>query len=334
MAVLLNFIATLIFGGLALLAQWARKSPGAEITLLTVLLLLSLLVGGFGAVAGLGFIVTAAGESASAGDRLTFVAAGVAAIFVAIAGVALCVPPLRRILVAQPGRSFWMDPPIYFALWLLVVVLANNVVSILIFMQTPDVSQLFPGGRVSPATLISSQLPFLALALAGVGLGVRRGYRETLDRLGFGPISLRQLGVVAVFVAGAFGLSVAADHLFAAAQPDLYKTVGDLADSLFNPKGLGPVAAVVFALMVGFGAALGEETLFRGAVQPVLGIPITSVLFATMHVQYGPSILLGYVFVLAIGLGLLRKHINTTASFLAHAGYNALGLLLTYFLGG
>lgn len=316
-----------------MLAQWARKSPGAEITLLTVLLVLSLLVGGFGAVAGLGFILTAAGDSASAGDRLTFVAAGVAAILVGIVGVALCVPPLRRILVSQPGRSFWADPPIYYALWLLVVVLANNVVSILIFTQTPDVSELFPSGRVSPTTLVSSQLPFLALALAGVGLGVRRGYRETLDRLGFGPISLKQLGVVVVFIAGAFGLSVAADALFAAAQPDLYKTVGDLADSLFNPKGLGPVAAVTFALMVGFGAALGEETLFRGAVQPVLGIPITSVLFASLHVQYGPSILLGYVFVLAVGLGLLRKYINTTASFTAHAGYNTLGLLLPYFFG-
>src|SRR3712207_7585562 len=46
------------------------------------------------------------------------------------------------------------------------------------------------------------------------------------------------------------------------------------------------------------GAGLGEETLFRGAVQPVLGILPTSILFASMHVQYGPSLLLGYVFLL------------------------------------
>jgi hypothetical protein len=52
-----------------------------------------------------------------------------------------------------------------------------------------------------------------------------------------------------------------------------------------------------------------------------------------MHVQYGPSLLLGYIFLLSVGLGLLRRHINTTASFLAHACYNTLGILATYFFG-
>jgi uncharacterized protein len=52
-----------------------------------------------------------------------------------------------------------------------------------------------------------------------------------------------------------------------------------------------------------------------------------------MHIQYGPSVVLGYIFLLSIGLGLLRRHVNTTASFIAHAGYNAIGVLLTYFVG-
>ena len=330
---ILTLIATLFVGGLALLAQWARESRGAEITLLTGLLVLSLLIGGVGAFTGLGLVLTAAGDTVPPGDRLAFVAAGVAAILVGIAGVALCVPPLRRIMGGRLKHGFWADPPVFFALWLLVVVLANNAVSFLIFTQEPDVSQLFPSGRISPTAVLVSQLPFVAVALAGVGVGVRRGFRETLDRLGYDPISAKQIGVVVLFVAGAFGLSVAADALFAAVQPDLYRTVGELSDSLFNPKGLAPVAAVSFALMIGVGAALGEETLFRGAVQPVLGIPLTSILFASMHIQYGPSLLLGYIFMLSIGLGLLRRHINTTASFTAHAGYNTLGLLLAYFFG-
>src|SRR3712207_7337034 len=71
--------------------------------------------------------------------------------------------------------------------------------------------------------------------------------------------------------------------------------------------------AVLFALLIGLGAGLGEETLFRGAVQPVLGILGTSVLFASMHIQYGPSLLLVHVFLLSVGLGLLRRYINTTA---------------------
>ena len=83
----------------------------------------------------------------------------------------------------------------------------------------------------------------------------------------------------------------------------------------------------------GRGRAKDGETLFRGAVQPVFGIPATSVLFASMHVQYGPSLLLGYIFVLSAGLGLLRRYFNTTTSFLAHAGYNTLGILAAYFFG-
>ncbi len=90
---------------------------------------------------------------------------------------------------------------------------------------------------------------------------------------------------------------------------------------------------ILFALLIGVGAGLGEETLFRGAVQPVLGVTLTSILFASMHVQYGPSLLLGYVFVLSISLGLLRRYINTTASFIAHAGYNSLMVILAYFFG-
>ena len=86
-------------------------------------------------------------------------------------------------------------------------------------------------------------------------------------------------------------------------------------------------------MLIGVGAGLGEETLFRGAVQPVFGIPATSILFASMHVQYGPSLLLGYIFVLSVGLGLLRRYFNTTTSFLAHAGYNTLGILAAYFFG-
>jgi membrane protease YdiL (CAAX protease family) len=249
-------------------------------------------------------------------------------------GLVLCVPTLRKILGRRPNEGFWSDPPIFLALWLFVtVLLANNLVGILGFEQLERIGAfaLGTGGRASPGTILASQLPFLAVALLGVG--VRRTPRETLARLGYGPITLKHLGVVALFVGAAFTLSLAADYLFSQLQPDLYGEVGRVSRALFDPRGLGPVSAVLFALLIGLGAGLGEETLFRGAVQPVLGIPLTSVLFASMHVQYGPSLLLGYIFVLSIGLGLLRRYVNTTASFLAHAGYNTLGILAVYFFG-
>ena len=328
----LTLFVTAFVGGLALLAQVARKSRGAEVTLIVTLLALSLLVAALGAFTGVGLLLTATGGDAPGFERLTFVAAGGAVVLVGIVGVGLCVPPLRRVMGGRLQNAFWADPPTFLALWLLVVVLANNVVTLLVFLGNPDVERLFPG-RLSPGTILTNQLPFLAIALLGVGVGIRRNLRETLARLGYGPVSFKQLGIVVLFVGGAFTLSVAADALFASLQPDLYRQVGEIYDTLFNPRGLSPVSAVLFALLVGVGAGLGEETLFRGAVQPVLGIAVSSVLFASMHVQYGPSLLLVYVFLLSVGLGLLRKYINTTATFLAHAGYNSLGIILYYFFG-
>jgi membrane protease YdiL (CAAX protease family) len=330
-AVLALFL-TIFVGGLALLAQVARKSRGAEITLIVTLLALSLLVAALGTLTALGLLLRAAAGGDSGLERLALVGAGGAAALVGIAGVGLCVAPLRRVMGGRLGSTFWTDPPTFLALWLFVVVLANNVVSLLLFLGVPDVSRLFPD-RLSPVAILTNQLPFLAIALLGVGVGMRRNLHETLDRLGYRSISLKQLGIVVLFIGCAFALSIAADALFAALQPDLYRQVGEISDNLFNPRSLSPVSTVLFALLVGVGAGLGEETLFRGAVQPVIGIVATSVLFASMHVQYGPSLLLVYVFLLSVGLGLLRRHINTTASFLAHAGYNSLVIILPYFFG-
>jgi uncharacterized protein len=334
MQYLLSSLALIVFvGTLAMLAQWSKKSRRAEISLFIVLVFLSLLLLATGALLGVLWISGQMPPEVYPQELLT-----VATVSVAIAGLlglALCVPTLLKIVRGGPNGRFWTDPPIFLALWLLVAALANNVVSIIGFEQLNQVDafSLGTGGRIPPIAILASQLPFVVLALLGVGIGIRRGVRETLARLGYGPISLKHIGIVVLFVLSAFAFSVAADALFSQLQPDLYRKVGEISSKLFSPKGLSPVSAVLFALLIGVGAGLGEETLFRGAVQPVFGIPATSVLFASMHVQYGPSLLLGYIFVLSIGLGLLRRYVNTTASFLAHAGYNTLSILAVYFFG-
>lgn len=66
----------------------------------------------------------------------------------------------------------------------------------------------------------------------------------------------------------------------------------------------------------------------------MLGLLPTSLLFAALHIQYGPSVSIVYIVLLSVGLGLLRKRINTSAAFVAHASYNFLGVVLGHFLGG
>ena len=357
-AALVQALLIILFvGGLSLLAQWGRKNRRAESGLIILLFFSSILVVTLGVTIAL---VGLSGAAPTLGSPPELSASAASVVTLAgLAGLALCVPPLQKVVSRRgtvgrgaapnsegsPGTgrpsedSFlaikWSDPPTFFGLWMLVLVLASNVVGLLIFALKPDAvaSALMAAGRISPFAIFVSQVPFVVIALLGVGLGVRRNFRQTLARLGYGPLTLRQLGIVVLFVAGAFLLSLAADILFAALQPELYERVGEISDGLFDPGDLSTVSAILFALSVGIGAGLGEETLFRGAVQPALGITLSSFLFATMHIQYGPSLLLGYIFILSVGLGFLRGRINTTASFLAHAGYNSLGVLLTYFLG-
>ncbi len=64
--------------------------------------------------------------------------------------------------------------------------------------------------------------------------------------------------------------------------------------------------------------------LFRGALQPRLGLLWTAIVFTAVHTQYGLSIDALAVLVLALGLGLLRRVANTTTSALCHIAYNGL----------
>ena len=312
------------------MSHWARKNQGAEISLIVVVGFLSILVLG---LAGLLALSQASGAvSPEEFSPALFTTVIVAFAITGVAGLALCVAPLLKV-VGRRSAGKLSDPPVFFAAWLYVVVLGVHLALILAFGQTAQLLTTAEVGRVSFGQILTSQLPFVVIALLGVGLGVRRDLREVFARLGYGPISLANLGLVALFVAAALGLSFLSDALFSYLQPDLYEQVGEITANLFSTEGLSLPAVIAFALLLGFGAALGEETLFRGAVQPVFGILLTSVLFAALHVQYGPSVSLIYIFLLAVGLGLLRRYINTTACLLAHAGYNGAGVILAYLFG-
>ena len=350
-AILLVFV-TAIVGGLALLAQWGRKNRAAEISLIVILLavsvLLLLLVAVLGTLAFFASNAEQLQDAASSGaDGPLLYASVLVMVLAGLAGIALCVPPLRRVTSrgkigalewvdresvpreatpeaenqAVGGR--WADPPVFFGLWMFVMVLSYNVVNLLSF------SELVESGVFESADPVSPSL----VALCGLGLGVRRNLREVIGRLGYGRLTLAQLGIVPVFVFAALALEVGFNFLFSWLQPELFESVGEISEGLFNADNLSLPAAILFGLLIGVGAAAGEETLFRGAVQPALGITLTSILFASIHYQYGPSIVLIHIFVLSVGFGLLRKYVNTTAAFLAHAGYNFTLVILSYFLG-
>jgi len=70
-------------------------------------------------------------------------------------------------------------------------------------------------------------------------------------------------------------------------------------------------------------AGVGEELFFRGAIQPMLGIWMTSILFVLLHGYLNPFNLpltyYGIYMVLVIGvLGLMTEHLGILTAMIAH----------------
>jgi membrane protease YdiL (CAAX protease family) len=152
-----------------------------------------------------------------------------------------------------------------------------------------------------------------------VGLFVRRDLGQALRRLGLVRPQPYQL-LLALAAAGAFyAFSTGMDTLAQRLTPDLSRQVAAASQRLFGQLG-SPVGIATIALAAG----ICEEALFRGALQPRLGLVWTALLFTAVHSEYGFSLDALAVLVLAVALGLIRLFANTTTSATCHVAYNAL----------
>jgi membrane protease YdiL (CAAX protease family) len=120
------------------------------------------------------------------------------------------------------------------------------------------------------------------------------------------------------------GLDFGVAWLWQAWDPETYELIGGISESLF-----GDFMTPLGALAVGIAAGVGEETLFRGALQPRLGILLTSLLFAISHVQYAFTPATLVILILGLCLGWVRRRWGLPAAILLHALYNIMNLLLS-----
>jgi hypothetical protein len=232
------------------------------------------------------------------------------------AAAALVSKPLRERL----AHVIPIDPdnPVHALALVLAVVLFGTQLTSVVFTNVlaSDQSQ----APLSVGDLVLQEIPFLILGLAGVGLFMRRNVPAALARLGVVvprwwhvPLALATAGMF-------FEFGNAMDALNHTVSPQVAHQVDVTTQHVFGALG-GPLGVAMLALAPG----ICEELLFRGALQPRIGVIPTALLFASIHTQYGFSLDLLAVFVLAIGLGLIRKYTNTTTSSLCHTTYNLLG---------
>jgi uncharacterized protein len=133
----------------------------------------------------------------------------------------------------------------------------------------------------------------------------------------------RQLGIAVLVTVALILWDRLLNLVWEVVDPASLERISQITEMLFGDL-LGPLGAVT----IGLSAGIGEELLFRGALQPRFGLGITTLLFTVGHVQYELSPALLSVFVIGLVLGIIRQRYNTTVAIIIHAAYNAIGVLL------
>jgi membrane protease YdiL (CAAX protease family) len=255
----------------------------------------------------------AIGPGASAHGRLAYT---VVMATTGVAAVLLLLRPSRDLL----ARLLPIDPasPMDATALVLSVLLVGT--QLAAQLATDVLAQQAQSGTVlARSDLIAQELPFLVAALLAVGLFLRRSPQQTLQRLGLVRPTAWQL-VLGLAAAGLFyafgtGIDVLGHHVTPGLADKVEAANRQLFSHLVDPTGIATIA---------LSAGICEEALFRGAMQPRLGLLWPAVVFTAIHTQYGLSLDTVAVLVLAVGLGLLRRIANTTTSTICHIVYNSL----------
>lgn len=158
----------------------------------------------------------------------------------------------------------------------------------------------------------------IAVSLAGVGFHQDRAPAQVLARLG---LRLPTAGEAVVGIGAAIALlsfQFCAGAVWMILVPEeLFNQQTQLSQAI-----AGSVTTFSAALLVALFSSVGEELAFRGALQPVLGLGLTSVLFALTHIQYQLTPATLIILVVGLVLGLVRRYYGTAAAILAHFAYN------------
>lgn len=201
--------------------------------------------------------------------------------------------------------------------------LVTNQPPLLVWVTEADAAGISLDDGRGPEGMLRDQLYGLCWTVPAtvfaVGFGVRRNWREALERLGLGRLTLRQVGITLGLTVLLLGASYAWDEGIIAGWEWLgWPATDEEAVSDLFAFALTPAGAVVIAVVAG----VGEELAVRGVLQPRLGILLPNVFFAALHaLQYHWDGLLS-VFLTGLVLGWIRRRLNTTASAIVHGLYD------------
>jgi membrane protease YdiL (CAAX protease family) len=275
-------------------------------------------LGGFAAgVIGLFGLLDLLGAPVLSSDlsQQTRFAVDAGTVVTAVAAAGFLFKPIRKDMAAFLPID--PDNPVHALALVLAVLLFGTQVTTIFFTDALASSQAQP--PLTLLDLVLDETPFLILAAAGTGIFIRRKVPQVTGRLGLVAPAWWHIALALAAAGVFFAFGQQMDVLSHAWTPQLAHRVEVTTQHVFGQLG-GPIGIAALALLPG----LCEEILFRGALQPRIGLLATALLFTSIHTEYGFSVDTLSVFVIAIGLGLIRKYTNTTASCTCHVSYNLL----------
>jgi len=262
----------------------------------------------------------------SAGAALFTFAVATAA---SIASYRLVTSSVTRALVQRlVGRWGNFNPDSSVHMTAAVLVLVICVYAVASFVLQGGISgfaEQIESSGISAGDVVFQAVLEVVIALLGVGLAIRRMPRETLKRLGLRIPTIRDvvwgvgIGLFFIVLLGVFG-----------SIWEILTPAEQLAEQTAAAEQISQAFATLpLAFIMATSAAIGEEIWIRGAVQPIFGIPISSIFFMMLHTQYTLTPATLIILVLSIGLGLLRQRQSTVAAIIAHFVFNFVPLALT-----
>lgn len=258
-----------------------------------------------------------------------FASAAFGLILTTVCGALLSSSPLRNRLAGllnRDARSYFdPDSPVHITAWLLCSLIALGTVFLFVVSGgIAAVAETVAVDGVDPIdTIITGALELIAAAL-GVGYALRRDWAQTLQRLGLRfptreDLSGGILSGIGLIIAQIVFIQLIQIVLDPQSLQDQSQAVQQITLA---------VSTLPMILLISVVAAIGEETLIRGALQPVLGVFVSSAFFTMLHSQYLGTPFMLLIFAISLAFAWLRRRYSTTAAIIAHFTYNFFPLFL------
>ncbi len=235
---------------------------------------------------------------------------------------------LRRVLPAE--ATYDPESPLHTtAVVLMLLVLWMTISQFVLGGGITGMAEDLASNQVGFGDILFEQVLWIFAATLGAGYLLRRTGMQALARLGLRLPTAQDfnwgIGIGLLLFGFVIVLGVIWSQSVSPQELQQQTAASDQLAQSFN--------SLPLALMISIAVAIGEEIFFRGALQPVFGIWLTSFYFAALHTQYTFTPATIMIVVTALGLGWLRQRYSTSASIVGHFVYNFIQLALAILAG-